>query len=701
MSRDQRHLRSHPCPVCGGAEQDPRGLGKRCTGFTSGDGEWCHCSREELAGSIDQNGAGLFAHKMHGSCNCGTSHGPDLRVVRDEIEATYDYRDEGGELLYQVVRKVGKQFLQRRPDGAGGWIWKLEGVRRVLYRLPELIDDDGDRPVYIVEGEKDADALAKRGFIATCNSGGAGKWRSVAEGAAKVLAGRDVVIIADRDKPGEDHARDVHAHLRGIAHSVRLMQAPAPHKDVYDLFAAGGTLEELVPLAEHEPEPSDEPEGWRERLITAADKSGKLRTLPKLANLVTILRFHPEWHGVLGFDTFAERLITTKPPPWDVAVAPETKRIGEWRETDYTRVVDWLARNEGIHVHTKLVAEAVHCVAESHEVHPVRDYLSRLKWDGVERLSTILSTYAGAADTDYTRAIGTRWMISAVARVMRPGCQVDCVLVAEGPQGTLKSSFFRSLVPDPFLYTETGVTIGDKDSYQALHGVWLFMFDELDSLKRGDITKVKNFISAMKDHYRPSYGRIVRDFLRQNVFAGSTNETDYLIDRTGNRRIWPFRVAAKIDLESLKRDRDQLWAEALHRFNAGEAWHVDTPELRKLCEGEQSARVHADPWEQLVAAWIREPTHEVEEEGEHGLRRHRMPFRMHPNGPSTAEVLQHALRCRPDAIERTKSMRAAEVMKALGYTEVTRPDNEDGSAGPRRYRKPPTTLQPKETRLEP
>jgi predicted P-loop ATPase len=442
----------------------------------------------------------------------------------------------------------------------------------------------------------------------------------------------------------------------------------------------------------------DDSQAWRERLITAKDKSGNLRTLPKLANLVTILRFHPEWHGVLAFNTFAEKLITTKPPPWDIAAAPETSRIGEWRETDYARVVDWLARNEGIHVHTKLVAEAVHCVAESHEVHPVRDYLVRLRWDKVERIPKMLSTYAGAADTEYTRAIGRRWMISAVARVMRPGCQVDCVLVAESKdQGTGKSNMFRTLVPDVSLYSETGINMGDKDSFQSLHGVWIYLFDELDSLKRGDITKVKNFISAMKDHYRPSYGRVARDFLRQNVFAGSTNETDYLIDKTGNRRIWPFKVVGVIDIGAIARDRDQLWAEALHYFELGEKWHVDTPELRALCGAEQAARVHADPWEPIVAAWLAKPDHEVEWESEHGVKQRREPFRIHDAGPTTAEVLQHGLRTRPDAIDRTKSMRCAEVLRALGYTEITRPV--DDAARPRRYARP-TNGQPQTARLD-
>ncbi len=247
VSRDMRHTRHNPCPVCGGAEQDVRGKGKRCTGFTSADGEWCHCSREELAGSIEQDNAQTFAHKMRGACRCGQTHNADVRPIKDEIVAVYDYADENGELLYQVVRKTPKRFVQRRPDGAGGWIWKLENTRRVLYRLPELLADNGKHPVFVVEGEKDADTITKLGYLATCNSGGAGKWSAVAESAQVVLGCHEVVVIADADEPGRAHAREIVASLQGIARSVRAVEC-AKGKDVTAHLAAGGTLDELVPL---------------------------------------------------------------------------------------------------------------------------------------------------------------------------------------------------------------------------------------------------------------------------------------------------------------------------------------------------------------------------------------------------------------------------------------------------------------------
>lgn len=249
---DLRHKRRRPCGVCGGGDDDPRGREKRCDGWTTEDAEWAHCSREELAGGIeaDPNGR-TYAHRLHGPCRCGSTHGEafsgTLPRAADDIEATYDYRDERGNLLFQVVRKTGKRFLQRRPDG-DGWIWQVGQVRRVPYRLAQLIAANTSAPVYIAEGEKDVEALVATGAVATTNPGGAGKWHTVADTAQPVLAGRDVIVVADADEAGRKHALEVSESLRPIARSVRIVAPPVPHKDAADLIAAGGTVADLVPL---------------------------------------------------------------------------------------------------------------------------------------------------------------------------------------------------------------------------------------------------------------------------------------------------------------------------------------------------------------------------------------------------------------------------------------------------------------------
>lgn len=154
------------------------------------------------------------------------------------VVASYDYRDEGGSLLYQALRFDPKGFSQRRPDAAGGWAYRLNGARHVPYRLPELPSADPSQPVFIVEGEKDADRLASLDLLATTNAGGAGKW---SDEYGEYLRGRGVVILPDNDEPGREHAAKVVRSLRGVAAGVRVLELPGlpPKGDVSDWLDAG------------------------------------------------------------------------------------------------------------------------------------------------------------------------------------------------------------------------------------------------------------------------------------------------------------------------------------------------------------------------------------------------------------------------------------------------------------------------------
>jgi hypothetical protein len=247
VEASQRHTKRNRCPICDGADGDPRGQEKRCSGFTSSDGEYAHCSREELAGGLDQENGGTFAHRLHGPCKCGQTHGPDRRPVSREVVATYVYENAERAPLFRVVRTAGKDFYQQHRDSAGEWQNGRNGVAPTLYRLPQLTESDG--PVYVVEGEKDVETLEKRGFLATTNPGGAGKWHHVVDVAKTVLQGRDIIIIADNDEPGRKHAREVAASLCGVARSVRAVRCPTA-KDITDHLATGGTmtLEQFVEL---------------------------------------------------------------------------------------------------------------------------------------------------------------------------------------------------------------------------------------------------------------------------------------------------------------------------------------------------------------------------------------------------------------------------------------------------------------------
>ena len=250
----KRHNKQQPCPICGGCDSDTRGKGERCHGFTSDDGEWVNCSREEHAGGSPFNAnSETWSHKSSGKCMCGTAHAalvhsaPSVSASgassrRDRIVDRYSYVDEDGHLLNEVVRLDPKSFRQRQPDGSGGWIWNMKGVRKVPYHLPAIIDAvPMEQQIFIVEGEKDAEAIISVGGVATCCLGGAGKWLDEYD---EFFKDAHVVIVPDMDKPGVEHAVDVARHLAAVATSVQVWRTKHG-KDVAECLAK--TLEDKLP----------------------------------------------------------------------------------------------------------------------------------------------------------------------------------------------------------------------------------------------------------------------------------------------------------------------------------------------------------------------------------------------------------------------------------------------------------------------
>ncbi len=228
----------------------------------------CHagCTPEEIVGAVGLTMADLFAERQNGN-------------GKREIVATYDYVGESGELLFQVVRFHPKDFRQRKPDGDGGWEWKLGKTQRVLYRLPEVIETaKAGGKVCVVEGEKDADALAQRGVTATTSPGGAGKWKPQF---SESLRGARVAVIADADEPGRKHAAELSRSLEGIAAEVRVFECAEGCKDVSDHLAAGHPLSELRPV---ETSGSPDPE------VPPADQGPPPNTGKLLASIASTLR---------------------------------------------------------------------------------------------------------------------------------------------------------------------------------------------------------------------------------------------------------------------------------------------------------------------------------------------------------------------------------------------------------------------------
>lgn len=240
----KRFKKNSRCPICNGFDGEKRGIGRRCHGYLSEDRRYAFCSREEFSGGLPLGANNdAYAHLLEGNCRCGQQHNPP--IVTNRVAAVeYNYTDERGELLYQAVRFMPKDFRARRPDGKGDWIWNVEGARRVLYRLPQLLAADRQATVFIVEGEKDADRLASLGCVATTNVFGAGKWRDEYN---EPLRGRNVVILPDNDEAGRNHAEQVAASLHNVAESVKVVELPdlLDKGDVSDWLDAGGTVEKL------------------------------------------------------------------------------------------------------------------------------------------------------------------------------------------------------------------------------------------------------------------------------------------------------------------------------------------------------------------------------------------------------------------------------------------------------------------------
>jgi predicted P-loop ATPase len=248
------------------------------------------------------------------------------------------------------------------------------------------------------------------------------------------------------------------------------------------------------------------------------------------------------------------------------------------------------------------VEQAIAFKANDWSFHPVKEYLESLKWDGKARVNIWAKRLLGAEDNEYTAAIGRMFLVAMIARIYEPGCKADHVPVLEGVQGLMKSTACSVLAGEWFSDALPDIKQG-KECSQHLRGKWIIEIAEMAAFDKAEATLLKSFITRRTEMYRPPFGRVEVDEPRQCVFMGTTNKSSYLKDETGNRRFWPI-ACTKIDIEALKKNRDQLLAEALVLYKSGVQWWPDKDFEEKHIKPQQDQRYDADPWEEAIDRYL-------------------------------------------------------------------------------------------------
>lgn len=315
-------------------------------------------------------------------------------------------------------------------------------------------------------------------------------------------------------------------------------------------------------------------------------------------NICRILREDDEFEGRFRYDSFTNVYEIQN---------PETK---EWRA---------LEDNDAVAVQTEIsikyeffrtvgkdmVFDAIMLVSKEEQIDSALEFIRSIEWDGEARLDTWLTHTFGVEDNAYHRAVASNWIKGLVKRIIQPGCKFDYVLVLEGEQGAKKSTSLHvlgSLPNGQSLHVETTMSTDSKDFFMQFQGKAIIEFSEGETLSRTEVKKMKAIITMQSDKYRPPYGRVSLDFPRRCVFAMTTNQDEYLKDETGNRRWLPVKVMKdEADIEWLRTNRDQLFAEAYHRLVIGKEKIYEFPKEETIAE--QEKRRISDPNEERIAEW--------------------------------------------------------------------------------------------------
>lgn len=380
----------------------------------------------------------------------------------------------------------------------------------------------------------------------------------------------------------------------------------------------------------------------------ARNKSGEILSTDD--NVTKALRRADVCGYRIGFDGFRDELM----------LAPEG--TDEWRpftDADYTRISIVLERGGFKTTSSDRLRSCVRLVADEYRFDSAMVWLDSLQWDGVPRVARFLAGYAGTEDSPYTRAVSLYLFTALAGRVLEPGCKADMVPVLVGPQGTGKSSLVASLVPAPEHFVEVSFHEDENTLARKMRGRLLGEIAELRGLRTKELEAIKAFITRTHENWVPKWQEFAKTFPRRLVFVGTTNADEFLADDTGNRRWLPVRVGG-IDVEGIRRDRLQLWAEARERYMAeGVMFHA----AERLSGDAHKTHTITDAWEAHISNWLATPRAELIGEGDLNEANGDRPFRI-------SDVLSGALDLSARDQDQARQRRAGGVLRKLGYTSA-------------------------------
>jgi len=343
-----------------------------------------------------------------------------------------------------------------------------------------------------------------------------------------------------------------------------------------------------------------EEDDWRFKL----QKDPKGKWLANPVNFGLIVRNDPGLKGAVVNNLFSGRTELTRDLPWRKREAGREN----WENDDYNLLLEYVCANYAGLTGKQAIIDAFDGAVSQNTTHPVREYLSALRWDGTPRLDTVLIDYLGAADNELTRAMTRKHLAAAVARVMQPSRKYDYVLTLIGPEGSGKSTLVRVMAKDKW-FNDSLTSIEGKEAMEQLRGKWLIEMGELTNYKRSTSEAYKAFISKQDDSFRPAYGRKTEVYPRQCVFFATTNEDNFLKGNTGNRRFWVVKCSEDLALKDIWKELpgevDQIWAEAVVRWREGEELYLNaTMEAEARLRQNEHNELAADERAGLIDAYI-------------------------------------------------------------------------------------------------